>query len=77
MSDSTCDASNSARVDLDVSPIGPWRSNYDYREGLYFGSMGRYKSVDDFLKQKRKKKKKRQQRKKLLAQLLTEMKSNG
>jgi hypothetical protein len=51
------------RTDLDVSPIGPWRTNYDYGEGLH---SGEYKSVTEFLNKKRK----RRQRKRAMLELL-------
>lgn len=56
------------RVDNDVRPEGPWFSNYDYGgpdeatstspgRGLYNGSMGKYKSVTEFIDKKRKRRK--------------------
>lgn len=62
--------------DLDVRPApNPFFSNYDYTEGepnetspgggLYHGYMGKYKSVEEFLKKRRK----QQKRKKALKQL--------
>jgi hypothetical protein len=55
------------RVDLDVRPLGPWFSNFDYGgpseggeespgTGLYHGKMDKYKSVKEFIDKSRKRK---------------------
>ena len=55
------------RSDLDVRPYpNPVRKNYDYGEGLYFGSMGKFKSVRDYLDRRKKNKKS----KKIIAELV-------
>lgn len=77
MSNNKKSATDETRVDLDIRPVGPWRKNYDYGEGLYFGNMDRFKSVKDFLEHKKKKSQKRHKRKKLLAELLLELTRNG
>lgn len=46
------------RVDLDVRPYpNPIKKNYDYGEGLYYGPMSRFKSVEEFLKSRKRRKK--------------------
>jgi hypothetical protein len=63
------DKKDKKRVDKDVRPApNPFFNNYDYGgpeegsetspgTGLYHGSMGKYKSVGDFLDKSRKRKK--------------------
>ena len=72
------------RVDMDVRPVGPWVSNYDYGgpeggsdvgpgTGLYHGTMSKYKSVTDFLNKARKRrfsKKFNKKRKKALREVV-------
>ncbi len=53
---------------LDVRNYEPFKQNYDYGDGLYFGKMDRYKSVKDFVNSKRRKR--RQRRKQALLLLL-------
>lgn len=44
---------------LDVRNDEPFKSNYDYGDGLYFGNMDRYKSVKDFVNTKRRRRRAR------------------